>query len=1187
MFVIKKIAHAMCSVMVCLLLAGFLVGCNTGFPPSGLLGDATSGTGLFVGDATALTPSVDSAGHLNQIILERQPDCSITEDLLTNPFLTLTSSVAASVPNFQNTLHSRARLTTTPNQFLKGCKNATQGIASTTAIYLGRTKSGQFIGAGLDFSNALHIGTLDLGTGAISQSGAKVTSVPNPTSLATADLNGDGNNDLIVVDSANTTTGDLGGIYIFLGNGDGTFQTPVVYPAGIAPFAVTIDDVNHDGKLDLIVAGFQFSQFPALPPITNGVTVLLGNGDGTFGLPVSSPSRGSMSIASGDFNGDGNTDVVLGNGDILLGKGDGTFAATVFSLPLPLGDFGGVPVVGDFNNDGKLDVAISDVSAPDGIHIFVGKGDGTFTAESTYVKPRQTPDVAAADLDGDGNLDLVAGLGNLGLFGPDINGTGGVYAVLMGNGDGTFQGAPLYAAAAAPNTMTTISAASSGSPAFAVGDFNGDGKLDILGASLTSTGGSQPFSNGLQLLTGDGKGNFTPGPPIPGSTPSIITAADMNGDKKLDAVFVDGPNFAAFASSIGVAFGNGDGTFQAVTDYTVPGTGSVQDMVLGDFNGDGKLDVLVTTAGATSGPFSSTYLFLNNGDGTLGTAKLVDTPISGFALAVADLNGDGKLDFVETNTDNDLNGTPGSLLVYLGNGDGTFAPPVAYPLPQIAPGPVAIADMNNDGKPDIVVASRDQAFTTATLSIFPGKGDGTFGNPINTALPDTAFSSLAVADFDGDGNQDVVVGECCGEAFTLIFLGNGDGTIKSQTQLPLGSSSLSVAAVDVNGDKHPDLLLVSGNAIDVFLNLASSGSTTGSATSTSLSVTPNPAASGQPVTFTSQVSSSASGTPTGTVTFFDGTTTLGTGTLSANTATFTTSSLAAGSHSITAVYAGDTNFTGSTSAAVNIGVTVPIITSTTTLTANPTSAVSGTSVAFTAQVSAATGTAIPSGTVTFTDGTTSLGGVALDATGKAVFTTAALSVGTHTIRASYAGATGFAASTSSNLSITIAAPPLPDFTTAVSPASSTVTHGSSTMTTLSITPINGFNAATALTCSGAPSGSTCTIAPTSVTPNGTAAATAVVTLQTPVQTGLLRNTQRDFTLFAMLPFGFFGTTLLAFKCRRRRPLLLSALMVVTALVAMSGCGGSSPAFVPFTETITLNGTSGALSHSATWTVSVQ
>ncbi len=907
-------ARVACGVLVSVLLMGFLVGCETGYAPTE---SADADHTPFAGNATALTPSVDSAGHVSQVILERQSDCSITENLLTNPLLTLTFSVTSTVPNFQNTLHSRARLSTTPNQFPNGCVSSTLGIASTTAIFLGRTKTGQYIGAGLDLNGALHIGTLDSTKGTVSQSGAKVTSVPNPSSLATADLNGDGNNDLIVVDSANTQTGDAGGIYVFMGSGDGTFRTPVSYPAGSSPAAVTIEDLNHDGKLDLIVAGFQY---PPQPVLTNGVSVLLGNGDGTFRAAVSSPSRGSLSIAAGDFDGDGNMDIVLGNGDVQRGNGDGTFAATTSTLPLPLADAGGLPVVGDFSNDGKLDVAISDMSDPNGVHIFLGKGDGTFTVGPSYSKARQTPDMAAADLDGDGNLDLVAGLGNLGLFGPDINDTGGVYSFLMGNGDGTFQGAPLFAAVAAPTSATTISAVNSVSPAFAVGDFNGDGKPDILGASLTSAGG---FSSGLQLLTGDGKGDFTPGHSTTGTTPSIITAADMNGDKKLDTVFLDGSNSAGFVSNVGVALGNGDGTFQTVTDYPIPVGGAVQDMILGDFNGDGEPDVLLTTAGAKSGAFSTTYLFLNKGDGTLAAAKEVDTPISGFALAAADLNGDGKLDFVATNTDNDITGTPGSMQVYLGNGDGTFAAPVTYTLPEIAPGPVAIADMNKDGKLDILAISRDQAFTSATFSIFPGKGDGTFGTPTNTALLDTAFSNLAVADIDADGNQDVVVGGCCGWSFTKVLFGNGDGTIRSQNALPLGTASVSVTLADINGDKQPDLLLVSGNAIEVFLNILDSSIST---TSTRLSITPNPVAVGQSVTFAAEVSGSGGGVPTGLVTFLSGTTQLGTGTLNGSgQANYSTSSLTAGSYSVTAQYGGDSKFSASTSAATSLTVetTVP------------------------------------------------------------------------------------------------------------------------------------------------------------------------------------------------------------------------------------------------------------------------
>jgi hypothetical protein len=541
---------------------------------------------------------------------------------------------------------------------------------------------------------------------------------------------------------------------------------------------------------------------------------LLGNGDGTFQTAISSTSTGAIYPALGDFNGDGNLDLVLDDGAIQLGDGHGHFASAAFTLPFPAaggaGGQPGAPVVGDFNNDGKQDIAINDAAGPF-INIYLGKGDGTFTTGPSYATIYGTTDLAAADLDGDGNLDLVVGNGNGGLFGPDEN-SYGLFAVLMGNGDGTFQAAPSYAA--------TTAAQSSVAPAFAVGDFNGDGKPDILGISTTVQSGI-PNPNGLELLTGDGKGNFTPGAPVAGGSPTLVVAADMNGDKNLDAIVADN------GSNVGIALGNGKGGFQAIHDYAVPNSETIQDLAVGDFNGDGKADVLVTAADPTGGNPNGIYLFLNNGNGTLAAAKQLDTATSPLGLAIGDLNGDGKLDFVVIDSGNSLStNTPGSMRVYLGDGNGTFASPTTY-SPGYDPVSVAIADMNKDGKPDILVDSIDQAYTAGTLSIYLGNGDGTLQTPLNTALADASVNNLTVGDFDGDGNPDVAVADCCGLANPSILFGKGDGTIASQYLLAVGISSQSITAVDVNGDNRPDLVLSlqPASAIQVFLNLYGQAST--------------------------------------------------------------------------------------------------------------------------------------------------------------------------------------------------------------------------------------------------------------------------------------------------------------------------------------------------------------------------
>ncbi len=1022
--------------------------------------DAASGTLSttprlqFQGNLTTVVPAVGGSGDFYSVGLERQANCTLTEYLLSLSVnsTTLTASVESNVPNYQNTLHALAGLTTTPNRWPNGCKSPV-GITSSAGVYVGPSKDGSLlIGAGIDSSssaaynnaNVFFTGTVNPATGTPTLSA--VTSIPDPSSVATADLNGDGNNDLVITDYANSSNGDKGGVYIMLGNGDGTFQAPVLYAAGTAPTAVAIDDVNNDGKLDLVVASNQVG-------LTTGIAVLLGKGDGTFQAAVTSPSAGGSYVATGDFNGDGNKDIVLANGAIQLGKGDGTFAASTFTLPLPV-DAGtltapGAPAVGDFNNDGKLDIALNvpagNINGPF-VSIFPGKGDGTFTAGASYAGIYGTTNLATADLDGDGNLDLVAGIADLGMFGPDLN-SSGLIQVLMGNGDGTFQAAPAF-----PNTaLGTYNVA----PAFAAGDFNGDGKPDILAALAQNTG--VLTSSGMVLLTGDGKGNFTAGSPITGNAPSIFAAADMNGDSKLDAVVADGP------SHVGIALGNGNGTFQAMKDYPVPNSETVMNIALGDFNGDGKPDVLVAAVDSTGAHQNAVYLYLNSGDGTLGTANEIGTAVTPWGLAVADFNGDGKLDFVlsDNGSNNGTTNPEGALLVFLGNGSGAFAAPVSY-SPGYFPGAVAIADMNNDGKPDVIVASVDQSDSTGTLSIYLGNGDGTLETPTNVALPDTFASNLAVADFDGDGNADVAIGDCCGNTLSSVYFGKGDGTIASQYALAVGISSQSLTAVDVNGDKRPDLLLTSGplggTSIEVLLNLYGQVTTTPglTATTTTLAVSPNPATAGQAVTFSAQVSpASGTGTPTGTVNFMNGTTQLGSGTLNASgQATYSTSTLAAGTYSLTAAYGGDSNYSGSTSSAVSLSVAVPAAPASFTVSANPTTL--------------------------------------------------------------------------------------------------SVTPGQSGSTTLKVTPTNGFNQAVSFSCSGLPSEATCSFSPASDTLNGTAAATTSLTIATTAPTS-------SFLLWPLAGGGLTAACALFFFRRGNRVSSLICLLLLAGVAGIAaGCGGSGP-----------------------------
>jgi hypothetical protein len=340
----------------------------------------------------------------------------------------------------------------------------------------------------------------------------------------------------------------------------------------------------------------------------------------------------------------------------------------------------------------------------------------------------------------------------------------------------------------------------------------------------------------------------------------------MNADKNLDAVFID-YNQSSQTSQIGVAFGNGDGTFAATNDYPLPsGVTSLITLITADVNGDGYPDVVAT--GLTSSG-SALYVFLNDGTGALKAGQLVDTGTDENQIVAADLNGDRKLDLVVADA-----GAPGAngqeganVKVYLGNGDGTFQAPTTF-QPNAQVSSIAVGDLNKDGIPDLVISDSDQDYQNFELTTMLGKGDGTFAAAVHTASVPVGGGKLAVADFNGDGNPDVAQGGCCGDSWLTVYLGNGDGTFSAQYGLAEAASIGQIVAVDINGDGRPDILAGpeegGGLGLEVFLNLYGTAAT-GAATTTSVTAAPNPASLGESVTLTATVApASGTGTPTGT-----------------------------------------------------------------------------------------------------------------------------------------------------------------------------------------------------------------------------------------------------------------------------------------------------------------------------------
>jgi hypothetical protein len=350
----------------------------------------------------------------------------------------------------------------------------------------------------------------------------------------------------------------------------------------------------------------------------------------------------------------------------------------------------------------------------------------SFAPKVDYVTGMAPWNAAVADFSGDHVQDLAVAT--------DAN----TVSVLLGNGDGTFAAKTDFGTGALPTV--------------AVGDLNGDGAQDLATANWGA--------NTVSVLLGNGDGTFQPKIDFAtGSSPEELAVGDFNNDGKADLVTANSSANSTRFSSVSVLLGNGDGTFQAKTDYQIGDNQSTYSVAVGDFNNDGKADLATANSGT-----STASVLLGNGDGTFKPKTDSSTGFAPMEVAVGDFNGDGKADLATAND----SFPSGTVSVLLGNGNGTFAAKTDFAA-GVGPNWVAVGDFDGNGKVDLVTANQYDN----TASVLLGNGNGTFAAKMDLGTG-SGPTSVNVGDFNHDGRVDLVTANHDTNTVSVLLNTTGD-----------------------------------------------------------------------------------------------------------------------------------------------------------------------------------------------------------------------------------------------------------------------------------------------------------------------------------------------------------------------------------------------------------------------------
>ena len=585
-----------------------------------------------------------------------------------------------------------------------------------------------------------------------------------------------------------------------------SFSAPIAALTELAGSqAMAIADFDGDGTLDVVAGGQLF----------------LGEGGGRFGVGVSvtlASSGGATSLAVGDFDRDGKPDLAAsvshgnatGGVSIVLNTGKATFAAPI---ELPVADYTFPIVAGDFDGDGTLDLAAGATMMNGAnntyVAVLLNQAGGHLAKPVLYTIGQNPFAMATGDIDGDGTIDIAIG-GNL------LN--VGNLTLLFNPGGGSF-GAPVYPSMGGrPIT------------ALALGDLNADGKADLAVAM------GEPGSNQVVVALSQGRTLAAQAPMSVGFGPTGITLGDLDGDGKPDLATADS---GTGTGTVTILHNQGGGLFSSPGSLPIGGTPST--INAGDFDRDGKLDLLVLTSDHPA----DVALLLNQGSGQF--PAVPSFPPGGTSIALIDLDGDGASDLVSAGGDVSVTLSRGSLgqpvhystsssphAVIAADLDGDGKPDIATANPGTGDvsillnkgmGTLGVAstqktgayayalaagDLNRDGKNDLVVVN---AFDT-NVSVLINQGGATFAAPVNYALSGTRPDSVVVADFNGDAKPDIAIAYFFGKILSIL-INQGNGQFAAAVDYPAGDNAQTLASGDFDKDGNIDLVIPASEGIAI------------------------------------------------------------------------------------------------------------------------------------------------------------------------------------------------------------------------------------------------------------------------------------------------------------------------------------------------------------------------------------